>query len=194
MHEWMIAYSAWCLRMHRELPWWSPILCAVYTGSLLWVMTYPDRASDMERIGSRWQVHGPGIDLVFQIGFWSLIAYEALWFALPYPGTELLFMILALPFACLYLGPIAWVQVVYRAFSWVEHEERWEYGMTYVEWQWYLSEREKLQSNKALLQVWTTPYDGRVPSDNDASEDLEAMAKEKRRRFRVLNGKKEGGS
>lgn len=196
MHEFLLSYAQWCHRMHRELAWWAPMVLAFYSGELFWVLWYPARGMHMVRTGRRWKLEDEHVWFIWKTTLFALGVFYALWFALPYPGTELLFMLFASPFALIYGLAVFVIPPFLQGFGVLtEGAERLEYGMTVAEWDMFQRERAQRHQRRVDRDVWNAyaaaeqaTHDAQPPSD----ANLEERAQVERSRFRVIAGAKAG--
>ncbi|MDP9729382.1 hypothetical protein FY534_13945 (plasmid) [Alicyclobacillus sp. TC] len=191
MHGWMFYFSQWCHHMRAFLPWWGPIVLAFYTGYIFWVSIFPHRYTYMELEGRHWSMKDDMKVFGMKIGFFSLVVYYVLWFALPYPGTELLFDIFALPWLLIYLGIVFGVPLMEGFFLFFSYETKaYNSGMTRVEWEMYVEQKRRLQTRlkQEELTAWV-----RAHSLETSEEEVEMAAHDKRSRFKVIPGKRKRG-
>lgn len=176
--------------MRSFLPWWGPIVLAIYAGYMLWVFFYPIRYVYAVTDGTC--VQFPDIqEGAIWVSVIALIIFYILWFALPYPGTELLFDIFSLPWLGIYMlyGVVMpAMECFYRSGEWgKDHENRLKSGMTYPEWEMYKEQRKKLKTRleQEELTAWV-----RAHSQETSEEEAEKAAYDKRSRFKVIPGKR----
>ncbi|ACV59974.1 hypothetical protein [Alicyclobacillus acidocaldarius] len=129
------------MHLRHMLPWWSPAIIAWYGTLFMWAREYPQRyyedipASDGSvEVFSRW----------FGMFFWALVMFYAMWFALPYPGVEILVDLCCIPVMLIVFGMLAigWVVHLIDEFGSYQADEHLEKGLTCAEWEQFKRRRE----------------------------------------------------
>ncbi|MCL6445914.1 MAG: hypothetical protein K6T83_21135 [Alicyclobacillus sp.] len=166
----------WFIHVHNVLHWWVPGVLALYFAIIPWVLDYPSRHYDEICGDADYTFSGPQLLFIY-----GLIGFYGLWFALPHTGTEILFLILATPFALFWLIIIGvnWIgqlldQLDYNRDDWINK------GLSYAEWEIYqhrLKRRDEALQSQLFKEQQMSAISG---------QDI------RKTRFRVMTGGKKG--
>lgn len=175
--------AEWFIHLHNVLHWWGPVVLALYTAVIPWVLYYPWRHYEVIHFNRfSFSQESELISLHVGIFLFALVGYYVLWFALPHKGIEILLMILVSPFAGIYFiyTVFAWLLEAFLAIQSYEAEKRRKLGMSYAEWEIFKFQQEERKRE----------------AEHRAFEEREAMLGRgediRKERFRVLDGHGEG--
>lgn len=146
------------LHLRHLLPWWSPAIIAWYGTLFFWAMEYPH--SHYQEMPSVFT--DPPVEIIsrwFGMFFWGCVIFYAMWFALPYPGTEFLVAFFGVPCVLGITGFFLFMWCVH-ILDFLENTDPtrggFSKGLTYGEWELFQvrkEERDKEQKSQILRET-----------------------------------------